>query len=333
MMNPYAHTTLFTFVTTFCQRLMLFVSGKLPLNNLSADELQIGVLVSVAIACSLVGVFLIHRKMTMLANALSHTVIFGIVMTFILLKKSFHLIDPSLSFHVMFIASLITGLLTAVLAQWISQYTSLQKDASIGLVFTTFFALGILLITLFSKNGHIGIDMIMGNVDALHLQDLKSMFQLLLLMGALLLVFYRGLKISTFDPIFSKLQGFSPKFYNYLIIFMLSLSSIGAFRAVGVVLVLAFFIVPPLFAQLFANSLKKQIIFATSMGAMSAFLGVALSRHFLSTLEIAFSTGGITVLTLYMGYFLSHALKKIYKAYKNNSSKLSLSLQSALKDE
>lgn len=307
MMNPYAHCSFFQFVGLFIKRMFSFMQ---PHYSMAADELQILVLSLISVCCALVGVFLIHRKMTMLANALSHTVIFGIVITFLILKKSFLHFDPSLNFKALFIASFITALLTALIAELISHYSSLEKEASIGLVFTTFFALGILLLTLFSKNGHIGMDMIMGNVDALHPQDLRSMLGLFAIVLPCILLFYRGLTLSTFDPIFAKLQGFSPKLFNYLILFLLALSSIGAFRAVGVVLVLAFFIVPALFAQLFAKSIKSQLALACLMGMLSSFMGVALSRHLLFVHELPLSTGGVTVVVLYFNYFFSYACKK-----------------------
>lgn len=314
MINPYAQKNFFLFFITFFKRLF-----SAQIKHLASDEIQILVLSMIAITAAIVGVFLIHRKMTMLANALSHTVIFGIVITFLILKKSFQTIDPSLNFSALFVAALITGLLTAFLAQWLSQISSLQKEASIGLVFTFFFALGILLITLFSKNGHIGIDMIMGNVDVLHVHDLKALFYLMLVILGLALIFFRGLKVTTFDPVFAKLQNFYPSLFNLLIVFMLSMTSIGAFRAIGVVLVLAFFIVPPLFAQLFARSLESQIILACLFAVSASVFGVALSRHFLSTHQLALSTGGLTVLTLYTLYFFGRLSLFLYKKKKQRN--------------
>ncbi len=321
LLNPYSGQGFFSFMKVGFLRLIQFLQGHLSLKTLAPDELQILVLSLIALSSAIVGVFLIHRKMTMLANALSHTVIFGIVLTYLILRKSFELIDPTLNFKVMFLASLVTGVLTALLSQLISKIGNLQKDASIGLVFTTFFALGILLITLFSKNSHIGIDMIMGNVDALHYKDLTSIFYMLGCNLLIILLFMRGLKISTFDPIFSKLGGFSPTLFNYLIVLQLSLTAIGAFRAIGVVLVLSFFIVPPLAAHLYATSIEKQILIASFIGVISSYLGVALSRHLLTHYGLALSTGGLTVLCLYAIYFLNRLVYRAYRSYKNRKMK------------
>ncbi|MCH9633581.1 MAG: hypothetical protein S4CHLAM7_03090 [Chlamydiae bacterium] len=332
-LNPYSGQAFFSFFNILFLRIIQLIQGNLSLKMLAPDELQVLSLALIAISSSIVGVFLIHRKMTTLANALSHTVIFGIVLTYLILRKNFELIDPSANFKVLFIASLVTGTLTALLTQFISKVSKLQKEASIGLVFTTFFALGILMTTLFSKNSHVGIDMIMGNVDALHYKDLTSIFTMFISNLVLVFLFMRGLKISTFDPVFSKLSGFSPNLFNYIVILQLSMTAIGAFRAIGVVLVLAFFTVPPLLARLYATSLEKQIVIASLIGALSAGLGVSISRHCLTQYGIALSTGGITTLCLYFIFFLNHLLLKFYKMYKSRIFTLKIEQANSLNSD
>jgi manganese/zinc/iron transport system permease protein len=315
-LNPYSGLNFLQFIQVGFQRFFLALTGRLPIQNMASDEIQILTLALISISAAIVGVFLIHRKMTMLANALSHTVLFGIVLTYLILRKSFDLIDPSLSFRVMFFAALITGFVTALLSETLSRISSLQKDASIGLVFTTFFALGILLITLFSKNSHFGIELIMGNVDSLHYKDLSSVFWMLLCNVSILALFMRSLKLSTFDSTFSKLLGLSPTFFNYLIVLQLSLTAIGAFRAIGAVLILAFFIVPPHCARPYARSLEQQVIFSALIGVFCSFLGVALSRHLLSVHNLALSTGGLTVLCLYATHLLNWGGLRLYHKLK-----------------
>lgn len=332
-MNPYSGLTLWEFMKTATLRLVQGLSGKISIQQLASDELQILTLSLIAISAAIVGVFLIHRKMTMLANALSHTVLFGIVLTYLILRKNFDLIDPTLNFKVMFIAALVTGVLTSLLSETLSKISALQKDASIGLIFTTFFALGILLITLFSKNSHFGVELIMGNADSLHHKDLSSVFFMLVCNLALILFFFRGLKISTLDPTFSKLLGFSPSFYNYLIVLQLSLTAIGAFRAIGAVLVLAFFIVPPHAARQYAKSLKQQIIIAGFIGAFCSFLGVAISRHLLSQYGLALSTGGLTVLSLYGFHLLNWLGLATFRAYKKKAFKPKINENTLLNPE
>lgn len=311
--NPYSGADGFTTIALFFKRIFLLMQGK---TFLASDELQIVILSLIAMSAAIVGVFLIYRKMTMLANALSHSVLFGIAIAYLILRSIYHHFDLSMNLQSMFLAALISGFLTAFLSQMVIKISRLQKDAAIGLVFTTLFAIGVLLISIFSRNSHIGIELVMGNVDALHINDLPYITSMLCLIVAVVTVFFGGLKITTFDPIYASLRGTSPTFYNYLVIFLLSITSMGAFRAVGIVLVLSFFIVPPLIAKNHAKTLETQILLAAVIGIISSILGVAASRHILTCYQIALSTGGITVLVLYSLFFLNWAFFKLLNSLK-----------------
>lgn len=327
--NPYSGTHFFEFIQTFIKRFFcLFQKGPI-----ASDELQILALTLISTSAAMVGVFLIYKKMTMLANALSHSVLFGIAITYLILRLSFQHINPAINFKAMMLAALSTGFLTAFLSTLISRISRLQKDAAIGLVFSTLFALGVILICLFSRNAHIGTELVVGNVDALHSRDLPNIFFIFITNFLLIALFFRGLKLSTFDPIFSHLIGLRLSFYHYLVIFLLSITAIGAFKAIGVVLVLSFFIVPPLTGRLFAHTLQKQILVACFVGALSSFIGVALSRHLLSVHQVALSTAGITVLTLYAVYFSSVAFIRIKATLLQIISKRSKALQPVLEGQ
>ena len=325
--NPYSGSDFFSFIKTFFLRLIPLLKKE---SSLASDELQVIILSLVAASAAIVGVFMIYRKMTMLANALSHSVLFGIALTYILLRSSFQIHGSSFSFQQMFLAALITGFLTAFLSQLVSYLSKLQKDASIGLVFTTLFAIGVLLISIFSKNAHIGVELVLGNVDALHMQDLPGVFLMLLINLFIIQVFFKGLKLTTFDPTFAHMQGLSLPFYNYLIIFLLSITSIGAFRAIGVVLVLSFFVVPPLIARLYAKSIRSQIGLAVFFGVVASFLGVSINRHLLSVYGIPLSTGGVTVISLYSLYFLNWGFLYVKKLFEKVSAYKEMKLSDAL---
>src|SRR5690242_11493237 len=169
-MNPYWGKDFFGVIGLFFQRVAsLFTGGAL-----APDEIQICVLSLVAIASATIGTFLVMKKMAMLANSLSHTVLLGIVISYLCLipflpKEA--LSGHGISVEILICASLITGLITTCLTQLLTSFFRLQEDASNGLVFTTLFALGIVLITALTRNAHIGTEAIMGNVDALHLND------------------------------------------------------------------------------------------------------------------------------------------------------------------
>lgn len=301
--NPYYDLTFFSFLLEFFKRLGLFLSGQLPFNQLATDEIQIGVIAGVAISSALVGSFLILRRMTMLANSLSHTILMGIVLAYLFSNKEEHgFIAPM---QAMLIASLIMGFITAFTTEFLTKTGGLQEDASMGLVFTTFFALGIVLVTVLTRNAHIGIEAVMGNADALALNDLYWVYVILVLNLLIYVLFRKELSLTSFDPGLALALGFSPTFFNYLLMAQVSTTSITAFRAVGVLLVLAFMTGPPLIARLLTHSLFKMIMGSMVIGMACSITGVALTRHFLTMYGMALSTSGVVVCTIFIGYLLA----------------------------
>lgn len=288
-MNPYTDVSFFSFFSVFFRRLFQTFPG-----GLAADEVQLFLLIGIALSGALVGTFLVLRRMTMLANALSHTILFGIVIAFLLLSKSFGPLD----IPILMVSALISGFLTTFSTQFLSRAVKLQEDASIGLVFTLFFALGILLITLFTRNVHIGTELVMGNTDALQISDLKLVYAVLLGNAALFTVLFRAFQTTTFDGYFAKCIGFSPLLFNYLLMVQTSLTSITTFRAVGVLMLLAFLTAPVLIARIWTHSLPKLLLFSCAVGAIASAFGVALSRHILTLYGIGLSTGGLIVCLL-----------------------------------
>lgn len=302
--NPYSGNDFFDFFVTLFYRLIAFFKGELPLNQLATDEIQMIVLVGVAVSSAMVGTFLVLRRMTMLANSLSHTILLGIVVAYLLTKNSSStgLEGDHLPMNIdwMMIASLVMGLVTTFLTEFFTKTVKLQEDASTGLVFTTLFALGIVLVTFFTRSAHVGTEVVMGNVDALQLDDCKLIFLILCLNGFLFFLFFKEFKITTFDPGLSKALGISTIFYNYLLMSQVSFTAIGAFRAVGVLMLLSFITAPPLMARMLTNSLTKMFCYSMIIGSIASIIGVAFSRHMLSFYGIAFSTSGVVVTILFI---------------------------------
>lgn len=293
-MNPYWGKTFFSFLALFFERSFQLFFGTLSWKDLASDEIQVYVLTLVAIASALIGTFLILKKMTMLANALSHTILLGIIAAYLLLFMG-RAHQLGINFEVMILGALIASVLTTLLTEFLHQVVRLQQDASIGLVFTTLFALGIVLVTLYTKNTHIGSEVIMGNVDALHLHDVKIAFFVTLSNAFIIILFFKEWKLISFDPALASSLGFSPKMFSYFLMFITSITAIAAFRAVGVLLFLTFLVGPPLTARLCTHNLSKVLIWACVIGFLSALFGVALSRHFLSVYHIPLSTAGLVV--------------------------------------
>lgn len=313
--NPYTGKTFFGFLFVMLQRFWGFLSGDIPLKNLATDEIQIIVLVGIALSSALVGSFLVLRKMTMLANSLSHTILLGIVGVYLLthngLLSDSHNHSEPLHINYLLLAALATGLLTAFLTEFLTKTARLQEDASIGIVFTSLFALGIILITLLTRNVHIGAEVVMGNVDALHITDIKLIFVIFGMNAVLYTLFFKEYAVTTFDPGLSKALGISATFFNYLLMIQVSATCIGAFRAVGVLMVLAFITGPPLIARMLTHHLKSMLWLAMGVGSLASVIGVAVSRHLLSVYDLALSTAGIVVCTILALFVLTLALKRL----------------------
>lgn len=299
--NPYHGETFWGFLLTFAQRIGALSTGELSWRELVSDEIQVFVLMGVAISSALVGTFLILRRMTMLANSLSHTILMGIVLAFFLTSfSSSHeegggTIAPM---QILLFAALLTGFATAFLTEFLTKTGKLQEDASTGLVFTSLFALGVILVTILTRNAHIGTEAVMGNADALHINDLSWVYGIVACNLLVFILFFKEFKITTFDPGLAYAMGISPLLFNYLLMAQVSATTITSFRAVGVLLVLAFMTGPPLAARLLTHRLKIMLVWAVVLGSLSALIGVAFTRHLLTLYGVALSTSGIVVCSI-----------------------------------
>ncbi|MBA3957268.1 MAG: metal ABC transporter permease [Parachlamydiaceae bacterium] len=313
--NPYRNASFFDFFLQFATRLWLFVTGQIPLNELASDEIQIIVLMGVSASAALIGSFLVLRKMTMLANSLSHTILLGIVLAFVF--TPYNLLEDGqqqINIQIMLLAALFIGFLTAFLTEFLHKVAKLQEDASTGLVFTSLFALGIILATLLTRNSHIGTEVIMGNVDALHLDDCKLVLIILGLNVASVLLFFKEFKITTFDSGLARSLGISPTWFNYLLMAQVSITTLAAFRAVGVLMLLAFITGPVLTARMLTHHLNRLILLSIGIGCLASLVGVALSRHLLSTYDLALSTGGLVVCIITLFFWITLAITHFKKS-------------------
>jgi manganese/zinc/iron transport system permease protein len=308
-MNPYWGQSFWGFFVTLFRRM----SGALPQESLPSDEVQLFVLIATCISTVLLGTFLSLKKITMMANALSHTTLLGIVLAYFLLGQMSALTD--LGALSLFVAACISAILTAFLTQLMKDFFQLAEDAAIGLVFTTLFALSIVLVTALTRNAHIGIEAITGHVDALHLEDLKLAT---ITAGANLIaiaVFFHIWKITAFDEMLSTSLGIPTKLVHYSLMLLTSLTLVSSFRATGVVLVLAFLVGPTLTARLWTKRLIPLVLLGIGIAIFISLIGVALSRHILSIYHIPLSTGGLIVTLIALGFALSVFLRKIRRMH------------------
>jgi manganese/zinc/iron transport system permease protein len=305
--NPYSGQTFFGALGQFFLRLLDFISGRLALQDLATDEIQLIVLAGVAASSAMVGTFLVLRKMTMLANSLSHTILIGIVIAFFFTHESISAsgqLEFAFNMPALLGAAFLMGLVTTFLTELLTKTARLQEDASIGLVFTSLFALGIIAVSALTKNMHIGTEAVMGNVDALQLEDGNLVYLVLGINLLLFALFFKEFTLTTFDPGLAAAFGCAPALFNYLLMSQVSATTIGGFRAVGVLMLLAFITAPPLTARLLTHSLKRMLLLAVAIGMGASLLGVCLSRHMLTVYGLALSTSGLVVCMLLLLFLL-----------------------------
>ncbi len=268
------------------------------------DAIQMGVLCAIAISCGLLAPFLVLKRMAMFANSLSHTILLGIAIAFLFTGSLFSLSS-------LLLGALLAAFMTAFFTGGLIRWFRLQEDASIGLVFTAFFALGITVVTLFTRDVHLGIETVMGNADIVQIGDLK---QALLLIGVNLVavvLFYRQFQLISFDQNLAKTLSIPSSFFHFLLLFLVATTCIGAFRAVGVLLVLAFLVGPFLIARLFCHRLAWLLFWTPFVGAATSIFGVLLSRLLLNIFNLSLSTGGLTVILIGLFYVFAKCIASI----------------------
>ena len=300
-LNPYFGADFLSFFKLLFYRLSMLTLSIFNGNSftLASDELQILILSCISISSAIVGCFLILKKEAMIANSLSHTILLGIIIAFLVTRTAAQTLGHhELPISLFLIAALVSALLTTFLTDFLTKIIKLQEDASIGLVFSTLFALGIILVTLFTKDAHIGSEIVMGNVDALHPHDFKLAVIMMGFNIVVTLAFFKQFKLITFDSKYAKTLGVSILFFNCIQLFQVAATTIAGFRAVGVLMILSFLTIPPLIARIFTKRLHTMIFLACGISILASLVGVAFSRHLLSWFDLPLSTGGLTVCVL-----------------------------------
>lgn len=249
----------------------------------------------VGAACALVGSFLVLRKMSLLGDAISHAVLPGIAIAFLLTGTRAAL--P------MVLGAGALGVVTVLLVELFNRSRRLREDASIGVVFPALFSLGVILISRYASQVDLDLDCVLyGEIayapwDTLTVAgtDLgpKALWVTggVLLMNLLLVaVFYKELKLSTFDAGLAASLGFSPVLLHYLLMSAVSVTVVGSFESVGAILVVAMLIVPAATAYLLTERLSAMLGLAVAFGVTSALAGYALARWWDASIAGAMAT-------------------------------------------
>jgi manganese/zinc/iron transport system permease protein len=274
---------------------------------MSSTQLEIQLIASlVAVACAIPGTFLVLRKMAMISDAISHSILPGIVIGFF--------ITQDLNSPLLIILAALTGIITVVLVEYIQKTGLVKEDTAIGLVFPALFSIGVILIAKNANDVHLDVDaVLLGELafapfDRFLLSGIdlgpKSLWVtggVLILTLTLLIAFFKELKVSTFDTGLAASLGFSPVIIHYGLMAVSSITTVGAFDAVGAILVVALMIAPAASAYLLTNELKRMLIFAICFGVGSAISGYWVAHWLDASIAGSITTMlGLLFLTVYL---------------------------------
>jgi manganese/zinc/iron transport system permease protein len=235
------------------------------------------------VACALVGCFLVLRRMSLMGDAIAHAVLPGIVLAF-LFSGSMHIVP-------LFIGAAIVGLLTTFLTQTLHQFGRVPTDAAMGAVFTSLFALGVVLLKRYISGVHFDVACVYeGSLTSVALdtvvaggwelpRQLVTVMPVVVLNLAVILMFWKEFKISAFDAGLSTTMGFSATALHYALMALVAVTSVASFQAVGSILVVAMLIVPPAIAQLLCDRLSRMVILACVFAVASAVGGYWLAHQ------------------------------------------------------
>jgi manganese/zinc/iron transport system permease protein len=239
------------------------------------------VAVVTAIACATVGLFLVLQGVALISDAISHTVIFGIVMIYLLFK--------SFNSALLMLGAVVAGLVTVVLTEFLIGTKRVHKEIAIGLVFPLFFSVGSVLVSHYTASLHLDIDMVL--LGEIALVPLKRSFFFGIdcgpwtawFMGLIMIVnflfvfiFYRSLQLSIFDPLTATFYGYSPTMLYYSLIILSSLTIVSALEVVGSLVAVALMVVPAATALLHVCTLDQMIKWTILYTCLAAIGGSVL---------------------------------------------------------
>ncbi|MDD5088985.1 MAG: metal ABC transporter permease [bacterium] len=268
------------------------------------------------VACGLIGSFLVLRRMAMLGDAISHAVLPGIAIAFLL--------TGARQSATMLIGAALVGLLTVFLVDVLHRRGRLQHDASIGVTFTFLFALGVILISLFGRYVDLDQDCVLfgeiafvpwdtwivGGSD-LGPRAIWSLGAALFVNALFILLFYKELKLMTFDSVLARSMGVPVTAVHYGLMGCVALTTVAAFESVGAILVVAMLVVPAAAAYVLSERLGVMIALSALIGGLSAILG------FLSAAALNVSIAGMMAVAagaIFAAAFVYHTIRRPLRA-------------------
>ncbi|HGI4767381.1 TPA: metal ABC transporter permease subunit [Streptococcus agalactiae] len=220
----------------------------------------------IGIVAGAVGCFIILRLMSLMGDAISHAVLPGVAISFIL----------GINF---FIGAIVFGLLSSIIITYIKENSVIKGDTAIGITFSSFLALGIILIGLANSTTDL-FHILFGNILAVQDSDKYMTIIVGLIVLTLITIFFKELLLTSFDPVLAKSMGMRVSFYHYLLMILLTLVAVTAMQSVGTILIVALLITPAATAYLYVKSLRTMLFLSSALGAVASVLGLYIGYTF-----------------------------------------------------
>lgn len=280
----------------------------------------LSVVMITAVSCALLGVFLVLKNMAMVADALSHTVLLGIVLGYF--------IAGDLDSPILFVGAALFGVMTVYAIEYVVNKFAIQSDAATGLVFTLLFALAIILISKYARNVHLDVDVVLsGEVVFATLNTMEifgiqvpisftRMFVMLVINLAFVAVTYQQLKVSIFDPVYAKSIGVAVGFLNLVLMTLVSITTVVAFDTVGAILVISLMVAPALSAHLLSRRLSIMLLVALLYGVINSVLGYYVAIYFNVSISGTIAFAGFVTFLLTLLFAPNGLIGKRFKRAK-----------------
>ena len=236
-----------------------------------------------ALACVIPGNFLILRGASLMSDALSHAILFGIVVTFLIVQD--------INSPLIFLGAIFSGILTVTVTEFLTWTGKINQDAAIGLTFPFLFSIAVILINLFASNVHLDTDAILlGELAFAPFSKFyvfgydcgpTALWNMSIILGlniACISYFYKELQLTTFDPVYAKVMRYNPTLFHYLLMILTSITIVQAFHTTGTILVISFIVTPAATAYLITNKLHEMIVMSCLLAIIAVLCGFLIAH-------------------------------------------------------
>ena len=281
------------------------------------------ILIITSLACAILGVFLVLRRLSMVSDAISHSVLLGIVIGYFITKD--------IGSALLIIGASLFGVLTTICIELLIKSKRVSEDASVGIIFPMFFSVAVILITRYARNVHLDTEVVLigeiilapfHRINFLGASLPKALVQMsfvLLINIIFVTVFFRKLKISSFDPVYAGVAGIAGTGLYYIFMALISFTAVSAFESVGAILAIAFFISPAASAYLISKDLKITLLLSAVYAIVNSCIGYFLAVKFnVSMSGMCAVVSGLTFM-ITMAVYPGGIITKMIRYIKNKN--------------